>query len=137
MVLQANRMARLETGERARGRLPARSPTARWIVRRGGIESKPGDHGKSMTVSRIDRDPFPGSPASVSAEFFRAKRHRDKAGAGERIGNGGGTIVGAVGEGTMAAAVTIGFCAQFIRRPNGALHRDPRVCLRDRHDATT
>src|SRR5437764_11366927 len=121
MVLQADRMARLETGERARGCLPARSPTARWIVRRGGIESKTGDHGKSMTVSRIDRDPFPGSPASVSAEFLRAKRHRDKAGAGERIGNGGGTIVGAVGGGTIAAGVTIRVCGQFIRRRNGVV----------------
>ncbi len=132
--LQPDGMPRFETKGHARGRLPARRPTAGGIVRRGGIESKTGDDRESVTVSSIDCDPFPGTATSVSAQLFRAQRRAHQTGTRQSIGNGGGTIISAVIKGAMAAAVPIRFRAQLIGRPDGALNRERCVhrCQRER-----
>ena len=66
---QPDGMSRFEAKRHALGRLPARRPTARGIMRRGGIEAKAGDHGEGVTASSVDRNPFAASATAVGAQF--------------------------------------------------------------------
>ena len=135
-ALQADRMSRFEAKGHARGGLPARRPTAGGVMRRSGIQAKAGDHGESVTVSSIHRDPFPPSATSVGAQIVRAQRGANKAGARQSVGNSAGAVIAAVIEGAMAAAVSIRFRAQLIRRPDGALDGERGVHWRQGQSAT-
>ena len=79
--LQPERMSSFEAKRHALGRLPARRPAARGIVRRSSIQAQAGDHGEGVTVSSIDRDPFPASAISEGAQFCRTQRRAHQPGA--------------------------------------------------------
>ena len=129
-------MSHFEAKRHALGGLPARRPTAGGIVQRSSIQAKAGDHGESVTVSSIDRDPFPASATSVGAQLSRTQRRANKTGARQGIGNSAGAVIAAVIEGAMAAAVSIRFRAQLICRPDGALDRERCVCRRQGQSTT-
>ena len=125
--LQTGRMPRFKAKRHALGRLPARRPTAGGVVWRSCVQAKAGDHGEGMTASSIDRDPFPRSATTVTAQVSRTQRCGNKAGARQCVGNSSGAVIAAVIEGAMAAAVSIRFRAQLVARPSGALDRERRV----------
>src|SRR5437773_12420164 len=120
MGLQSDRVSSFKTAWRALGGLPPRRPAARGIMRRSRVESKSGDNSESVTVPRVNRDPFAWTAAAKGAEFFRAQRDAHEAGAGQRVGNRARTIVGVVVKCFVPAAEAIRFGAQLIRRPDGA-----------------
>jgi hypothetical protein len=134
--LQTERMSRFEAKRHALGGLPARRPTAGGIVQRSSIQAKAGNHGESVTVSSIYRDPFPPSAISVGAQLSRTQRGANKAGTRQSVGNSARAVIAAVIEGAMAPAVSIRFRAQLICRPDGALHGEWGVCWRQGQSAT-
>jgi len=72
--LQPHRMPCFEAAWRTIGGLPARRPVPGIIVVWRGIESQPGDNGKSMTVACVNGDPFATAALPVPAKFSRAHR---------------------------------------------------------------
>ena len=125
--LQTGRMPRFKAKRHALGRLPARRPTAGGVVWRSCVQAKAGDHGEGVTASSIDRDPFPRSATTVTAQVSRTQRCGNKAGARQRVGNSSRAIIAAVIEVAMAAAVSIRFRAQLISRPDGTF--DSERCV--------
>ena len=135
-ALQTGRMPRFKAKRHALGRLPARRPTAGWVVWRSCVQAKTGDHSEGVTASSIDRDPFPRSATPVSAQVSRTQRRGNKAGARQRVGNSSGAIIAAVIEVAMAAAVSIRFRAQLISRPDGTFDSERCVYRRQGQSAT-
>lgn len=128
-------MSCFEAKRHAFGGLPARRPTAGGVVRRCSIQTKASDHGEGVTASSIHRDPFSLSTTAVGAQFVRAQRGANEAGARQSVGNRARAIIAAVVKGAMAAAVSIRFRAQLIRCPDNPLHRERGICRRQRHSA--
>ena len=128
-------MSRFKTKGHARGGLPARRPTTGRIVWRSGVQAKAGDDGESVTAPNIHRDPFPASATTVGSQIVRAQRGPNKAGASQSIGNSARAVITAVIEGAMATSVSIRFCVQLIRGPDGALHRKRSVHRRQGQSA--
>ena len=128
-------MASLKTARGPIGRLPARRPATRRIVRRRRIQAEPSNHGKGVTVPRVDGDPFPRAAVPVDPKFLRVHRNVNKAGAGQRVGNRPGTVVGGIVEGFMATAKSIRLGPQLVGRPDRAFYRHWGVRRRERHFA--
>jgi hypothetical protein len=72
--LQPHRMPCFEAAWRTIGGLPARRPVSGIIIVWRGIESQPGDNGKSMAVACVNGDPFATAALPVPAKFSRAHR---------------------------------------------------------------
>src|SRR5688572_3579988 len=107
-------MPSVEAAGRPVRRLPARRPTARRIVWRSRIQTQARDHRESMAVPRIDGDPFSMAAVPVDPKFLRVHRDADETGAGQRVGNRPGTIVGGIVKGFMAAAKSIRLGPQLV-----------------------
>src|SRR5688572_26848113 len=120
--LQTNRVPDLEAARRPIGRLLARRPAARRIIRRSRIEAQAGDHRKRVAVASINGDPFSRATAPVNPEFFRVHRDAHEAGSGQGIGNRAGTVVGGVVKGFVASAKSIRLGPQLVGGPDRALN---------------
>jgi len=128
-------MAGLEATRHPVSRLPTRGPAARRIIQRSRIQPQTRDHRERMTVPRINGDPFSATAVSVAAKFLGHHWDADKARAPQRVRDRAGTIVAAVMESPVPAAIAIRFGAQLIRGPDRAFHRDGGVRRSERHAA--
>jgi hypothetical protein len=128
-------MSRFEAEWHALISLPARSPNSKAIVQRSRIQAKSRNHGESVAVSGIDRDPFPPTAISVDAQFCRTQRGAHEAGARQSVGNSARAIIPAVVERLVATSVSIRFRPQLIGRPDGALDCDRGVHRRQGYGA--
>src|ERR1044072_6493082 len=110
-------MSCVEATRRTINGLPARSPFPGVSVVRRCIEPQSGNSGEGMALPRVDRDPFARAPLTVAAELRRTHRRSDQAGRAQHIGDGPGTIVGAIIKRFVTATVTISFVAKLIVCP--------------------
>jgi len=125
-------MPRFETCRHARSELPGWFPTFTPgnIGRR--VESKAGYDGESVTITRVDRDPFAMTTLAEAAKIRRTHRRLDQSSPTERVRNRAGAIVSAVDKRSMTAAITIWLGTKLIRGPDGALHDEGRSLGRGR-----
>ena len=63
---------------------------------------------------------FPRPAVSVDPKFLRIHRNVNETGAGERVGNRAGAVVGGVVKAFMASAKSIRFGPQLVGRPDRA-----------------
>lgn len=129
-VLKSHRMPRLKASRRPFFEVPARGEAVVAIIPRRRVQPQTGDHGKGVTIARVNCDPFPAPFFSVMQQLARAQRHTDQTRRRQRVGNRPRTIVAAINKGTMSAAPTIRPAAQLVRRPDRALHRQRRTLRR-------
>ena len=87
--LQSNWMSRFEMASLTIARSPARRPVAIWFgfvpLRR--VQTQARDHGKSMTVARINRDPFSFACSAEGSEFIGVNRRTHQSGRDQDIRN--------------------------------------------------
>jgi len=67
--LQADGMPRVKTARWTVNGLPARGPFAGVMIIRRRVEAQSGDDCKSMTVARVDGDPFARAAFAVAPKF--------------------------------------------------------------------
>jgi hypothetical protein len=130
--LQADGMPRIEATRRSVSRIPARRPFAPIAIVRRGVEPDPGNDCKSVTLARVDRDPFASAGLAVAAKLGRTHWRADQASCAEHVGDCAGTIVSVIIKRFVAAAEPVPFVAKLIGRPDGAFHRERRTLWRSR-----
>ena len=125
--LQSDWVTRFETaGRNAFGYLPTGLPAiVRGKVGRG-IEAQACDDGVSVTVPRVNRDPFAATAFAEIAKFGRVDRRLQYTGSAKRVRNCAGTIVATIQKRFMSASKNVRFTVQLVGRPNGAFHRQRR-----------
>ena len=69
MKSQADRMPCIEAAGWAISSVPTRCPFTGVVIKWRRIEPQPGDHGKRMTLARVDRDPFARAAFTVPAKL--------------------------------------------------------------------
>ena len=122
IFLQSHRMARVESDRQTRRWLPGRLPNLASRDVRRRIKPKAGDHGESVTIARVDSNPFAFAAIAKAPKLGRTDRGRDQSGTAERKGNCTGTVVGVVTKRFVSATITIRLGAKLVRGPNRALH---------------
>ena len=130
--LKTHGMPCFEAAWRTIGGLPARRPVPGIIVVWRGIESQPGDNGKSMAVACVNGDPFATAALPVPAKFSRAHRRIDHTRCAQHIRDSAGTIVAAIVKRLVTSTVPVRLRAKLICRPDCSLHWHRRFLGRSR-----
>ena len=102
------------------GYLPAGRPFVVGGYVRSGVEPQPRDDRVSVTVARINRDPFSAATFSVLAKLRRADWRSQQASAAERIGDGSRTIIAAINERSVSTAKNVGLAKELVGGPDRA-----------------
>ena len=129
-TLQSSRMSRVEAERHARRRLPTRRPTLAPCYKRSGVQTKARNNRKGVTVPCVNGYPFAATALAEAPEIGRAHGRSNQSGRAKCIGNCPRTIVGLVGERSVAAAVTIRFGVELIRGPDCTFHCERRILRR-------
>jgi hypothetical protein len=123
-------MPGFETARRPIGRLPARRPPIGTAMPGRRIQAQPGDHGKGMSIARINRDPLPAAAASKAAQIAGTHRGFHQSCGPENIRNCPGTIISGIQKRLMPPAISIRARTKLVGCPDSSLHR--RRSLRGR-----
>ena len=121
--LQPCRMPGYETARRPIGRLPTRRPPIGTAVPGRRIQAQPGDHGKGMSIARINRDPLPAPAASKAAQIAGTHRRSHQSCGPKNVRNCPGTIITGIQKRLMASAVSIRPGTKLVGCPDGSFHR--------------